>query len=141
MLILRKVKRHPKGRGYESQKDRKTLAAIDANAEAPDVPKARWLPEEQATALEADGKRGNRLDQQFPVRGDVMTTEEIEKALSGVQITLSRIFGHLAITQQRERDLRHAGYQQGHAAGFKAGKEAGFQEGWEEARVFPAEQV
>lgn len=66
-----------------------------------------------------------------------MTLEELERALSDATASLDRIYGHLAITQQRERELRGEGYKDGYAAGFKAGKAFGFAEGYKEGKVFP----
>jgi len=57
--------------------------------------------------------------------------------LEKIEEAINKIYGHLAITRERESELFAIGYAKGKEDGYKSGFNAGFSEGFEEGKQFP----
>lgn len=57
--------------------------------------------------------------------------------LDKIEDALNKLYGHLAITKDRESALVEKGRTEGIAAGYKSGYEAGFSDGFNEGKIFP----
>lgn len=62
--------------------------------------------------------------------------DKLKAYLEAISATLDRVYGHLALTQDRRSAYKHEGYIKGRAEGFAAGFEKGLAEGFEEGKLF-----